>query len=578
MHRGLGVNDLIALASPISTDTHGSAGPLTLTLADQAWVDRTRDGLSVDGQIAQLFVLSSREDTVAEVDTLSAYAPGGIHRFPTSDLVAAWQATRDALDRAEVPLILSGDIEGGTVSYPFATAIPNQMGIAACDDLALSADLARIVGRESRALGYNWSFTPVVDINRNFRSAIVGTRSYGSNPDVVLAQARTYIRALQSEGIAACAKHWPGDGMDDRDQHMATPVNDVSMAEWEETFGRIFGTLIDDGVMTVMSAHIALPAFIRARFPDVGREAFQPASVSRLLNQDLLRGMLGFQGLIVSDATVMGGLTSWMDRDEAVPAIIENGCDVFLFSRDPAADLARMLNGLREGRLSEQRLHDAVTNILSLKAKLGLHRMTPDERLKPLDEVRAKLREPGSRSVALTAVGRGITLVKDSQALLPLDPARHRKIVVMVEKGASFFSGTAERNFAPTEKALASRGFEIRAFDPQSMPTVDDTDLIVYLIGQEATPGLGHIYLDFARLHGSPRNAMVQFNREIPTLLISFGQPYYLYDAPNIGTYINAYCSLPDVQTEVVERLMGDAQFTGVSPVDAFCGRDQLRW
>jgi beta-N-acetylhexosaminidase len=567
-------NAISTLTSPLSP----GAGPLFLSPEDMAWVENTRDAMSVEAQIAQLFVLSARHDSIAETDGLLGHAPGGIHRFPTHDLDAAWAATRHAVERSEVPLILSGDIEGGTVSAPFTTAIPNQMGIAACDDLDLSADLARIVGQESRALGYNWSFTPVVDINRAFRNAVVGTRSYGSDPDRILAQARAYVSALQAQGVAACAKHWPGDGLDDRDQHLVTSVNDMDMDEWRATFGRIFGTLVDDGVMTIMSAHIALPAYIRDRLPQAGAQAFEPASVSRLLNQDLLRGELGFDGLIVSDATVMGGLTSWMARAEAVPAVIEGGCDVFLFSRDPVADMGFMLQGLRDGRLSEQRLHDAVTRFLSLKAKLGLHRMTPDERIAPVEQTRALLRQPAHLDQAARAAAASITLVKDREALIPIAPDQHKRVLIISDEGASFFSGAPERDFTPLIADLQNRGFAVRNFDPEAMPTPEDTDLILYLIGQEATPALSHIFLDFARLHASPRNGMIQFNREIPTLLISFGQPYYLYDAPNFATYINAYASLPDVQTALVERLTGDAPFTGDSPVDAFCGKEQLSW
>jgi beta-N-acetylhexosaminidase len=567
-------NAISILPSPLSP----GAGPFALSREDMAWVENTRDGMSVEAQIAQLFVLSARHDSIAETDGLLGHAPGGIHRFPTHDLDAAWAATRHAVERSEVPLILSGDIEGGTVSYPFTTAIPNQMGIAACNDLDLSADLAAIIGRESRALGYNWSFTPVVDINRAFRNAVVGTRSYGSDPDRILAQARAYVRALQAQGVAACAKHWPGDGLDDRDQHLVTSVNDMDMAEWRATFGRIFGTLVDDGVMTIMSAHISLPAYIREKLAQSGAQAFEPASVSRLLNEELLRGELGFKGLIVSDATVMGGLTSWMDRAEAVPTVIENGCDVFLFSRDPAEDMALMLKGLREGRLSERRLNEAVTRFLSLKAKLGLHRMTLDERITPLEQVRDRLRRPDHLENATRAAAGSLTLVKDRAALLPIDPQQHRRLVVISDEGTSFFSGAPDRDFTPLRSALEGRGFAVRSFDAEAMPTPDDTDLILYLIGQEATPSLSHIFLDFTKLHAGPRNAMIQFNREIPTLLISFGQPYYLYDAPNFATYINAYASLPDVQAALVERLVGDAPFTGNSPVDAFCGKEQLTW
>ena len=352
----------------------------------------------------------------------------------------------------------------------------------------------------------------------------------------------------------------------------------MDLAEWEATFGRIFRALIDDGVMTIMSAHIALPAYIRDKLPRAGAQAFEPASVSRLLNEELLRGQLGFEGLILSDATVMGGITSWMGRAEAVPAIIENGCDMFLFSRDPAQDMALMLKGLREGCLSERRLHEAVTRCLSLKAKLGLHRMTLDERIAPLPQVREALRRPDHLDVARRAVADSLTLVKDRDALLPISPAHHQRVVVISDAGTSFFAGAPDRDFTPLVQGLEQRGFAVRHFDAEAMPTPDDTDLILYLIGQEATPGLGHIFLDFAKLHAGPRNAMIQFNREIPTLLVSFGQPYYLYDAPNFSTYINAYASLPDIQTALVERLVGEAAFTGVSPVDAFCGKGQLRW
>lgn len=555
-----------------------TADPLALSPDEMLWVERTRDSLDTEARIAQLFVLSSREDSASETAELLAVRPGGIHRYPSADLAAALRETRAALEGSEVPPIITGDIEGGAISYAFTTPVPNQLGLAACDDLDLTAATAAVIARESRALGYDWSFTPVVDLNQAFRSAIVGTRSFGANVEQVLAQARTYIRVLQEHGLAATAKHWPGEGIDDRDQHLVTTANPQSNAEWQASFGRIYRTLIDDGVMTVMSAHIALPAFVRSLVPDAGRDAFTPASVSHILNQRLLRDELGFRGLIVSDATVMGGLTSWMDREEAVPAVVENGCDVFLFSREPAADMALMLKGLREGRLSEARLDEAVTRMLSLKARLGLHRRSPAERVGSLERVREMLQTGPSTAVATQAAGQGLTLVKDTAALLPLDPVRHRRVTVIADPGWSFISGAPPRSFQPFEEEMAARGFQIRSFNADALPTRDDTDLLVYLVGQEATPSLGQIHLDFTKLHGGSRKAMIQFNREIPTLLVSFGQPFYLYDAPNMQTYVNAYSPLAVNQRELVARLVGDVPFTGNSPVDAFCGLEQLRW
>jgi beta-N-acetylhexosaminidase len=552
--------------------------PLALDDDSANWVAKTRDAMSVEELVGQLFIFSTSLDSEEELAPLLALKPGGINRFPTLDLAAFRHATMHAVTQSAVPPIFTGDIEGGTISYPFATAVPNLMGLAACDDLATTEAIARLVARESRVLGYDWSFGPVVDINKAFRSAIVGTRSFGSDPETVIAQARTYIRVLQEEGVAACVKHWPGDGFDDRDQHLVTSVNPLSVDEWHELFGRIYRRVIDDGVMTVMSAHIALPAYIRARMPNAGREAFEPATVSRLLNKDLLRDELGFRGLVVSDATGMGGLTGWMERSETVPAVIENGCDMFLFSRAPERDYNFMLDGLRSGKLSEARLYEAVTRILSLKAKLGLHTRAPEQRLAPLDEMRERLQTPAHTDAAQDASGQSITLVKDTQSLLPLNPAKHRRVVYFAEEGYSFWDGALARSYDPFIQGMRERGFDMRPYDTDAPPTRDDTDLVLYLVGQEATPSASRIYLDFVKLHGGMRKAMNQYPREIPTALLSFGQPYYLYDAPQMATCVNAYSSIAPVQTEMVSRLTGNAPITGKSPVDAFCGTEQLRY
>lgn len=552
--------------------------PLALAAEDGRWVETTLASLSTEELVGQLFNFSTSCDSLDEVAALMPYCPGGINRFPTSDLAAFRAATIAVLEASKVPPVFSGDIEGGTISYPFATAVPNIMGLGAVDDLTTTEAIARLVARESRALGYDWSFGPVVDINAEFRSAIVGTRSFGSDAEKVLAQARTYARALQEEGLAACAKHWPGDGFDERDQHLVTSVNPLPLDEWWTIFGRIYKSMIDDGILSIMSAHIALPAYIREHQPDAGREAFVPATVSRLLNEELLRGELGFRGLIVSDATGMGGLTSWMERARAVPAVIENGCDMFLFSRDPQRDFGFMMEGLRTGILSERRLNEAVGRILAFKARLGLHRRNPEERMPPVGELESRLRSPADLAIARDAAGRGITLVKDTQDLFPLDPARHRRVVLIVEEGFSFWDGAIERDFSPFVAALELRGFEVRCYDADAMPTRGDTDLVLYLVGQEATPSASRIYLDFVKLHGGTRKAMTQFSREIPTALLSFGQPYYLFDAPHMATVVNGYSAIPDVQVEMVRRVMGDIDFSGVSPVDPFCSKEQLRW
>ena len=139
----------------------------------------------------------------------------------------------------------------------------NPLGLAAVDDIEATAEISRIMAEEARAAGINWTFTPVVDINAAFRSAIVATRGFGSDVDTIERHALIQLKVFQEHGIAATAKHWPGEGYDDRDQHLVTTVNPQTIEEWERTFGRLYRAAIKAGVLSVMSGHIAFPAFVK---------------------------------------------------------------------------------------------------------------------------------------------------------------------------------------------------------------------------------------------------------------------------------------------------------------------------
>jgi beta-N-acetylhexosaminidase len=548
-------------------------GLAALDAAQSAWVARTRAALSLDEKISQLFNFAARAAEPRELEAILALRPGAFTVFPGADAAATRELTERLVDASAVPPLISGDIEGGSISHGFATAFPNQLGIAACDDPALTAAVAAAMALESRSVGFNWAFAPVVDVNAAFRSTIVGTRSYGADPVRVLTHARACIRALQDAGVAATAKHWPGEGYDDRDQHLLTTVNRLPMQRWQEVFGTIYRSLIDDGLFTIMAGHIALPAW----HGHDAASAYEPASLSRRINVDLLRGELGFAGLLVSDATVMAGMASRMPRAHAVPAVIENGCDMFLFSRDARADHAFMKAGLHSGRLSESRLEEAVTRVLELKARLNLH--LPRDAAKPATDL-AVLRSPETLAFAARVAARSLTLVKDTQQLLPLDLQRHRRITVFTEPGSgTFIEGAPRRSFLPLQTRLRSRGFVLRAHDPDDPPTPQNTDLLLYLVGEESTPVIASGQVDWVGLHGSPRKAMLRHWPELPGVMISFGHPYLLYGAPDVPTYINAYCAIAAVQEALVDALLGAAgAFAGVSPVDAFCGCPELRF
>jgi beta-N-acetylhexosaminidase len=170
------------------------------------------------------------------------------------------------------------------------------------------------------------------------------------------------------------------------------------------------------------------------------------------------------------------------------------------------------------------------------------------------------------------------TLVKDVPGLLPISPARHRRIVLAAEPADTvFIDGAAPRSFAPMLAALTAAGFVVRDYDAAEPPTPADTDLLLYAVGRESTPVLASARVDWAALHGSAKRAMLR-HRDVPTLMVAFGHPYLLPDAPWVGTFVNAYTAIEPVQIALVEALVGQRSLDGVSPVDPFCGRPEAAY
>jgi beta-N-acetylhexosaminidase len=550
-----------------------SAAPFNLDDEAIAWVNTTRDGFSPRDKLSQLFVLLERGEAGEVAENVRSFKPGGITRIYSADLEAEIALARDLATLSAVPLLVSADLEGSRMSLPFGTSVPNPLGLAAVDDVDSTTAISTIMAREANAVGLNWSFTPVVDLNVAWRSAIVGTRSYGSDIDKVERHALAQIAAFQANGVAATVKHWPGEGYDDRDQHLVTTVNPLSMPEWENTFGRLYRRAIDAGVMSVMSAHIALPAFVRALEPDAGAEAYRPASLSRYLNEDLLRRELGFNGLIVSDATPMAGMNDWGNRDEVLPQTVIAGCDVILFSDDPNGDLMRLVKAIADGRLSQERVDEAVTRVLALKAALGLHRDRPEP---SIERARQVVASDESRLVSNGVTSRVPTLVKDIRNILPLSPAKTKRVLV--------FSGGVILPFVPhplplsVPERLEKEGFTVTVHAPGMPVSPKDYDLLLYLFAEETLLTRSRIFLDWQKLTGSVFGAMSRYWHDLPTLMISFGYPYYLYDAPRVPAYVNAYGSSEALQAAVVEAIMGRQAFAGVSPVDPFVGSEQGKY
>jgi beta-N-acetylhexosaminidase len=549
------------------------ASPFHLDNEAIAWVHTTREALSPRDRLAQLFVLLARGEPEQVSETVRSFKPGGITRVYSADLEAEIGLVQSLAD-TNVPLLISADLEGSRMSLPFGSSVPNPLGLAAVDDVEATTAIATIMAQEARAVGLNWSFTPVIDINAAWRSAIVGTRSFGSDVTRIERHALAQIAAFQAHGVAATVKHWPGEGYDDRDQHLVTTVNPLDMDSWEQSFGRLYRRAIAEGVMSVMSAHIAFPAFVRALDPQAGAEAFRPASVSRILNQDLLRRELGFNGLIVSDATPMAGLNDWGPRDLVLPELIISGCDVILFSDDPTADLMRLVKAVADGRLSQERVDEAVTRVLALKAALGLHKA---ERPRPNLDVAQQLMADEQNALTVRSVtARVPTMVKDVRNILPLSPAKYRRVLVFSPGAILPFAPAPARLSVP--ERLVIEGFDVTLYEPGMSISPRDFDLVLYLFAEENLLTRSRIFLDWHKLTGSVFGAMARYWHDLPTLMISFGYPYYLYDAPRVPAYVNAYGSNEAMQAAVVEAVMGRQAFAGTSPVDPFVGSEQGRY
>lgn len=533
-----------------------------------AWVQAAFDGLNADDKLRQLFTLLSMGDDAETIAIQQAFRPGGITRMRGVDA----EREREIIDgfnaRAPVPLLVSADLEGSRMSLAGGAEWPNPLALAAIDDVDVTETVSRMMAEEARAAGINWSYTPVLDINQAFRSPIVATRGFGSDPDVIARHALAQIREFRRLGIATAVKHWPGEGYDDRDQHLLTTINPLSMEDWEASFGRLYRSAIEAGVLSVMSAHIALPSFVRAELgEDAGLEAFRPATISRLLNEELLRKRLGFNGVIVSDATGMAGLGSWSKRSEHLPEIVASGCDVILFAKDLEQDLGYLEAALGDGRLSQERVDEAVLRQLALKAALGLHAQ---------EHLPARTDPEIARAYANEVARRAPTLVKDVQGLLPLDPEKHKR--VLVYSGGIVFPFLPEPLPFQLPDMLADKGFEITLFSPDLEVDPDEFDLVIYLLGEETLLTRGRIFLDWLGLTGHFGSSMARYWHEIPTLMVSFGYPYLLYDAPRVPTYINAYSTTETMQRAVVDLLTGEQPWNTNSPVDPFCGLEDARY
>ncbi len=583
------------------------AKPFNLDEEGVAWVERTLASMSLDEKIGQLFINmgSSREPEYLK-GVLADYHIAGV-RYQKGPAADIWEQNRCLQDNAKIPLLIAANTEaGGNGAANDGTYIGHEIKIAATNDPKYAYEMGRVSGVEAAAIGCNWSFAPIVDLNNNWRNPIISVRTWGKDPDLVLDMSKAYMRGIMEAGILPAAKHWPGDGIDERDQHLSSAPNWLSTDEWDATFGTVYRGLIDAGLPSIMAGHIALPSYQKKFNPAMTDEDILPATLSREITTDLLRGQLGFNGVVVTDASHMVAMTGAMPRREVLPTAIMAGCDLFLFFNDPDEDVAWMKEGLANGLLTQERLDEAITRTLGLKARLGLHEKSREDLLPPKEEALATIGLPENKAVAVEVADKAVTLVKDQDKRfrpLPISPEKHRRVLVVPVEGSpnpmtALGSGAGHPADSFADK-LRQRGYEVTVYEslkrqaegkgPDELaklvmsayeskaPISDITDNYDLVISVAKVDGLMQ---PIERVYWPSTKGTMDipwYVHEVPTIFVSFACPNHLPDVPQVKTFINAYDDKDFTQDAVLDKLEGRSQFTGVSPIDAFGGLPDSR-
>ena len=550
--------------------------PYNLDDTQIAWVEETLKDLSSEEKIGQLFFnLFSLEGgkkfhdaDLSNKEVLERYHIGGA-RYEGGNKVEVQSLLNDLQQNTKVPVLVAANCDsGGNGACKDGTYIASAAQCEAAQDTKVAYNAGLVSARESSALGVHINFDPCVDILKNWRNTIVNTRSYGTEAQTVIKYSSAFIDGFNSEhDMITCIKHFPGDGTEERDQHLVLGVNELSTEEWDNSFRKVYQHHIDRGVQMIMAGHIAQPAYSKKLNSNLEDKDILPATLSKELITDLLKDDMHFNGLVVTDASHMLGMTASMRREDYVPLSIAAGCDMFLFFNDLEEDYQFMLNGYNNGIITDDRLDDAVRRILGLKAQLNLHKKQVDGTI-----IRAKedLQVIGCQEhldMRAEAADLGITLVKNTLDQLPIRPETHKNIrlyVIEGEKDGIYKSA----NNVPEDiiKELESRGFNVTLNDGSTRvkgktlsyrEDVDSALVFANIIGYAAENNYRIKWVT------AMSNEIPWYVHEVPTVFVSLNFTTHLHDATMVKAYINAYHSNPETIKQTVDKIMGLSTFKG---------------
>ena len=561
-----------------------------LDKAAEKWVAKTLKSMSLDERIGQLIVpsfdssfLSADTDAFESLLQLARdYHVGGFHLFGARELAPAVllnpaygtvtlgdpMSAAASLNRlqaaARIPLLNTADFETGAgMRLLGATLFPKAMAFGAAHDERLAFEAGRITAIESRAIGVHVDFAPVVDVNNNPRNPVINTRSFGEDPAFVGSIASAFVRGLHDGGMLATLKHFPGHGDTDIDSHLGIPLIEQPRERLDRIELPPFRAGIGAGADGVMTAHIALPAVDPARNT--------PATLSRPVVTGLLRGDLGFDGLVYTDSMSMDAVTKIAPPGDAAVRAVQAGNDVVLHSPDPVAAFAAIKAAVERGEIAADQVETSVARILRAKARLGLQQ----NRFVDLQAVAEKVGGRAHDAVAQEVSRRAITLLKDDRNQVPLLVPRESTILYLsvLDYPGGWRIAAPSRTFIPE---LKNRWPNVTAIELSDRSTASEIDLVRSGVGRydaviasifvrtnsgsgrmDLAPSLVRLLGDLARTTGS----------RTPLVAFMFGNPYVATFLPELPAVILTYDISDHAEMAAVRALAGEAPIGGRLPI-----------
>jgi beta-N-acetylhexosaminidase len=539
-------------------------GPALCKESARTWADKTLASLTLRDKIAQLvqirvpgrFLNRQSEYFQTIKDQIRENRIGGVVLF-AGNVYESAILLNDLQTISKVPLIVAADFERG-LSFRIAdtTSFPWTMAIGATGSEQYAYQQGLVTGEESRALGVHWIFAPVVDVNNNPDNPVINIRSFGEDPVLVGRLASAFIRGAKKAGVLTTAKHFPGHGDTATDSHLGLAVVDADLPRLEAVEFIPFKDAIDAGVDSIMTAHVAVPKVTELR--EI------PATLSWKILTDILRNKLKFNGLVVTDALEMGGITSSYWCGLAAVKALQAGADILLLPPNASVAINEVERAVKRGDISVSRINQSVRKVLDAKNRMGL----PVRRTVPINRIAELIAAPKSGQLAQEIADHSITVVKDDQHLLPIDPVKETRIFSLVltpdleSSPASSFQSELRQHFLSVRTAWCNARISEDLLASIGRAAADSDLIICSTLARLSTgrdnPGL---------LPSQQALLKKLASMQKPLIWIAFGTPYVLRLLPEVGTQVCTFSYSDVSQIAAAKALAGEIDITGKMPI-----------